>query len=80
MRDSSVRAIAAKAGLRAAFAFPIQTGTQLEGVMEFFLRDAREPDQLADAREPLDRLADRAVHRAQDPRRSRSDSLRTSTS
>jgi diguanylate cyclase (GGDEF)-like protein len=36
--------IASKAGLRAAFAFPIQSGTQLEGVMEFFLRDAREPD------------------------------------
>jgi diguanylate cyclase (GGDEF)-like protein/PAS domain S-box-containing protein len=37
--------LATKAGLRAAFAFPIQSGTQLEGVMEFFLRDAREPDR-----------------------------------
>jgi diguanylate cyclase (GGDEF)-like protein len=35
---------AAKAGLRAAFAFPILIGTQPHGVMEFFLRDAREPD------------------------------------
>ena len=36
--------MAAKAGLRAAFAFPIQAGTQAYGVMEFFLRNAREPD------------------------------------
>ena len=35
---------AAKAGLHAAFAFPIRIGTQPHGVMEFFLRDAREPD------------------------------------
>jgi diguanylate cyclase (GGDEF)-like protein len=37
-------AIATEAGLRAAFAFPIQMGGQLHGVMEFFLRNAREPD------------------------------------
>jgi diguanylate cyclase (GGDEF)-like protein/PAS domain S-box-containing protein len=36
---------AARAGLHAAFAFPIQIGTQPHGVMEFFLRDAREPDR-----------------------------------
>src|SRR5215469_268841 len=35
---------AARAGLRAAFAFPVQIGPQLHGVMEFFLRNAREPD------------------------------------
>jgi diguanylate cyclase (GGDEF)-like protein len=35
---------AARAGLHAAFAFPILIGTQPHGVMEFFLRDAREPD------------------------------------
>jgi diguanylate cyclase (GGDEF)-like protein/PAS domain S-box-containing protein len=45
-RDAGfVRArMAAKAGLHAAFAFPIQAGTQPYGVMEFFLRDARAPD------------------------------------
>jgi diguanylate cyclase (GGDEF)-like protein/PAS domain S-box-containing protein len=36
---------AAKAGLHAALAFPILIGTQPQGVMEFFLRDPREPDQ-----------------------------------
>jgi len=36
---------AMRAGLRSAFAFPIVHNAQLRGVMEFFSRDAREPDQ-----------------------------------
>ena len=35
---------AAKAGLRGAFAFPIRMGAELHGVMEFYLRDVRQPD------------------------------------
>jgi diguanylate cyclase (GGDEF)-like protein/PAS domain S-box-containing protein len=38
------RAYAIKAGLRAAFAFPLLRGTEVLGVMEFLQRDAREPD------------------------------------
>ena len=34
-------AIALQAGLRGAFAFPVRTGTELYGVMEFYMRDAR---------------------------------------
>ena len=37
-------AMAAKAGLRGAFAFPIRIGTEIYGVMEFFIRDVRQPD------------------------------------
>ena len=37
-------AMAAKAGLRGAFAFPIRIGTEVYGVMEFFNRDVRQPD------------------------------------
>ena len=37
-------AMAAKAGLRAAFAFPIRIGAELYGVMEFYVRDVRRPD------------------------------------
>ena len=37
-------AMAAKAGLRGAFAFPIRIGAELYGVMEFFIRDVRQPD------------------------------------
>ena len=36
--------IAAKAGLRGAFAFPIRVGAELHGVMEFYIRDVRQPD------------------------------------
>ena len=36
--------IAAKAGLRAAFAFPIRIGAELHGVMEFYIRDVRQSD------------------------------------
>ena len=36
--------LAAKAGLRAAFAFPIRIGTELHGVMEFYIRDVRRSD------------------------------------
>ena len=36
---------AAAAGLRAAFAFPIQTGGTVLGVMAFFSRENREPDE-----------------------------------
>ena len=37
-------AMAAKAGLRGAFAFPIRIGTEIYGVMEFFIHDVRQPD------------------------------------
>jgi signal transduction histidine kinase len=36
---------AAKAGLHGAFAFPIRTGDQVYGVIEFFSREIREPDR-----------------------------------
>ena len=36
--------IAAQAGLHAAFAFPVRVGAELYGVMEFFIRDVRQPD------------------------------------
>jgi diguanylate cyclase (GGDEF)-like protein/PAS domain S-box-containing protein len=36
---------AAQAGLRAAFAFPVRSGTETLGVMEFFSRADRPPDQ-----------------------------------
>ena len=36
--------IAAKAGLRGAFAFPIRIGAELHGVMEFYIRDVRRSD------------------------------------
>ena len=34
----------AKAGLRAAFAFPIKVGADMHGVMEFFIREVRRSD------------------------------------
>jgi PAS domain S-box-containing protein len=37
--------MAAKENLHAAFAFPIQFGDQIFGVMEFFSREIREPDE-----------------------------------
>jgi PAS domain S-box-containing protein len=37
-------AVAAKAGLRAAFAFPVTLGAQVLGVVELFSREVREPD------------------------------------
>jgi len=37
--------LAAKAGLRGAFAFPIRSGNQALGVMEFFSRASRPPDE-----------------------------------
>ncbi len=37
-------AMAAKAGLRAAFAFPVRIGDELRGVMEFYIRDVRQSD------------------------------------
>ncbi len=37
--------MAAEEGLHAAFAFPIQLGTSIHGVMEFFSREIQEPDQ-----------------------------------
>jgi signal transduction histidine kinase len=37
--------IAEKVGLHGAFAFPVQKGDQIYGVMEFFFRAIREPDQ-----------------------------------
>jgi signal transduction histidine kinase/integral membrane sensor domain MASE1/CheY-like chemotaxis protein len=41
------RALAAAAeGLRAAFAFPIQSSEKFLGVMEFFSREIREPDEV----------------------------------
>src|SRR5262249_22167450 len=36
--------VAARRGLRSAFAFPIQSGCQVTGVLEFFCRDRRERD------------------------------------
>ena len=36
--------IAAQAGLHAAFAFPVRVGADLLGVVEFFIRDVRQPD------------------------------------
>ena len=36
--------IAAKAGLRGAFAFPIRIDAELHGVMEFYIRDVRRSD------------------------------------
>jgi PAS domain S-box-containing protein len=37
--------MAAEEGLHAAFAFPIQLGPSIHGVMEFFSREIQEPDQ-----------------------------------
>lgn len=37
--------LADKAGLHGAFAFPVQKGQEIYGVMEFFFRAIREPDQ-----------------------------------
>lgn len=36
--------VAAQAGLHGAFGFPIQVGSEIEGVVEFFSRQVREPD------------------------------------
>lgn len=38
-------ALAAKAGLRSAFGFPILLGDEVSGVMEFFSRESQPPDQ-----------------------------------
>jgi diguanylate cyclase (GGDEF)-like protein/PAS domain S-box-containing protein len=38
------RAAALEAGLRCAFAFPLTIGSDFYGLMEFFARDVREPD------------------------------------
>ena len=38
--------LAAKAGLHGAFAFPIRFGSEVLGIMEFFSRDSRPPDDL----------------------------------
>ncbi|HEU4683285.1 MAG TPA: ATP-binding protein [Nitrospira sp.] len=45
--------MAEKVGLRSAFAFPVQKAGQTYGVMEFFFREIREPDQ-----DVLDMVAD----------------------
>ena len=37
--------LAEQVGLRGAFAFPVQKGNEIYGVMEFFFRAIREPDQ-----------------------------------
>jgi diguanylate cyclase (GGDEF)-like protein/PAS domain S-box-containing protein len=42
------RNIVAKAGLHGAFGFPLMLGSEVLGVMEFFHRDAREPDASLD--------------------------------
>ena len=46
-KDSAFRRarMAEKVGLRSAFAFPVRKGDQTYGVMEFFFREIREPDQ-----------------------------------
>jgi diguanylate cyclase (GGDEF)-like protein len=38
-------ALAARAGLHGGFAFPLLLGSEVHGVMEFFHRDARAPDE-----------------------------------
>ena len=38
-------ALAAKAGLHGGFAFPLTLGSEVHGVMEFFHRDVRAPDE-----------------------------------
>jgi signal transduction histidine kinase len=48
--------MAEKVGLRSAFAFPVQKGDRTYGVMEFFFREIREPDQ-----EVLDMVADLGI-------------------
>lgn len=45
--------MAARVGLRGGFAFPVCKGEQLYGVIEFFSRESREPDQ-----DVLDMVAD----------------------
>jgi PAS domain S-box-containing protein len=37
--------IAAREGIRAGFAFPVRVGGEVLGVMEFFSRESREPDE-----------------------------------
>jgi diguanylate cyclase (GGDEF)-like protein/PAS domain S-box-containing protein len=46
--DASFRrgAVAAKAGLHSAFAFPIMAGPEIIGVMEFFSHRIRQPDEI----------------------------------
>jgi two-component system cell cycle sensor histidine kinase/response regulator CckA len=51
--DFSRTNIAIKAGLRGAFGFPIHIGGEIEGVIEFFSHEVREPD-----RELLHMIAD----------------------
>jgi len=48
MRDEAFkrRALAAKANLHGAFGFPLLGGSEVLGVMEFFHRDVREPDDM----------------------------------
>jgi len=48
--------MAASAGLRGGVAFPVRKGEQLYGVMEFFSRQSRAPDQ-----EVLDMVADMGI-------------------
>lgn len=48
--------IAEKVGLHGAFAFPVQKGNEIYGVMEFFFRAVREPDQ-----EVLDMVANLGI-------------------
>ena len=47
-RDASFQRApqAARAGLRGAFAFPIRFGSEILGVMEFFSRESRQPDEV----------------------------------
>jgi signal transduction histidine kinase len=45
--------MAAKAGLHGGFAFPVHKGEEVYGVIDFFCREAREPDQ-----DVLDMVAD----------------------
>lgn len=56
---------AAKAGLHGAFGFPIRVGGEIEGVVEFFSRDVREPDDellkmVADVGLKIGQFCDRA--------------------
>ena len=64
--EFSRRALAAQAGLHAAFAFPLLRGNQVLGALEFFHRDVREPEPaLIDIAESLGREIGQYIVRMQ---------------
>ena len=58
-------AVAERVGLHAAFALPIMQGRRVQGVMEFFSRDIREPSPRSADDDDDDLQPDRPVHRAE---------------